>query len=224
MKFQNRFRAALSAVLVLVFSAGPAFADVVQGKIASMNTTGVNLTIYDDQGRAYPNLLPVRVSDPLILKNLRTYDWVSAEVVQSKTGFWQAESIKRIPTPQTSASGAAFSGAPRQPSALGDVSNNLKNALSSPQAKSALRSGLAGAVTGAIASTASGGKMGKGALVGAGVGAVASLLQGIFNAPAPQAITEPAPYFVEERPQHPSGQRIVRFYDKDGHLVSEEIR
>jgi hypothetical protein len=56
-------------------------------------------------------------------------------------------------------------------------SPTLRDALGNPVVKGA----LVGAATGAIASSASGGKAGKGALVGAGVGAAAGLLENMFS-------------------------------------------
>lgn len=52
--------------------------------------------------------------------------------------------------------------------------------------KSILKEGLMGAATGAIASSASGGKAGKGALIGAGVNVVGGALLDTITAPAPQ--------------------------------------
>lgn len=217
------FRTIVSVfVLVHVFCAA-ALADVLQGKVASLSPSGVNLAVYNDQGQPYPNLLSVDVADPAALKNIRTYDWVQTEIAQTRTGRWQAKSIKRIPTPQVSASGTPYAAVP-QKNALSDLSSGLKKSLSTPQAQSAIRGSLLGAVTGALSAGASGGKAGKGALIGAGTGAAVGLLQFLFNAPAPQTITEPAPYTIQERPQHVSGTRTIRYYDKDGHLTHEEIR
>jgi hypothetical protein len=201
-------------VLFLVCAATPALADVVQGKIQSMNTVGVNLALYNEQGQPYPNLLNLRVGEPKQLANVRTYDWVRADIKQNKKGFWEASSLTKIKTPKVSASGAPFAPV-LAPSA------NLMDSLKSPQAQNVIRGGLGGAITGAIASGVSGGKAGKGALVGAGVGAVAGLLQNILGAPAPQ----PTQQYVQSTPQdYPSSQsrRLIRHYDKDGRLVSEE--
>lgn len=207
------------AVLWGWMSCSVVWADVIEGKIVSLNTSGVNLAVYDPQGQAYPNLLQLRVGEPKLLQGLRAYDWVRADVRQAKSGAWDAVSIKKIATPKASASGAPFSAAPQMP---GNLSKNLSQALQSPQAQSAVRGGLLGAVTGALSAGASGGKAGKGALVGAGVGAATGLLQYLFNAPAPQAQPAGGAYVIQERPQHPSGRRIIRHYDKDGHLISEE--
>ncbi len=201
----------LNIVMILLCAANfSAFADVVQGKIQSMNTAGVNLVLYNDQGQPYPNLLSLRVRNPKELSKVRTYDWVKAEIEQNKNGAWDAKTLTRIKTPQASASGAPFAPTP-QPS------TNLMDSLKNPQAQNILRGGLGGAITGAIASGISGGKAGKGALIGAGLGAVTGLLQNILGASPPQ------PYVQTPSGSYPQPTRhVIRRYDKDGRVISEE--
>lgn len=126
-----------------------------------------------------------------------------------------------------------------------------------------LKQGLLGAGTGAIASSASGGNAGKGALIGAGTNVIGgALLDTLFSggssqqprqqqvvyaqqpqedptAPQPQTVYyQPAPQ--QQYQQYPQQQqsyanqgnvsntntqlkkKIIRKYDSDGHVVSEE--
>lgn len=94
--------------------------------------------------------------------------------------------------------------------------------------KNILRQGLLGAGTGAIAAGASGGKAGKGALIGAGTsilgGALLDSLMGPSQ-PAPQPAyyppqQQPQPYY-QNQPQQPK-KRIIRKYDAEGNIISEE--
>ncbi len=64
--------------------------------------------------------------------------------------------------------------------------------------KKILKNALLGAGTGAIAASASGGKAGKGALIGAGVNVIGSaLLDSLTGQPKPQ----PQPVYVQQQPQ-----------------------
>lgn len=170
------------AVFFLLCFSMPAWADTVQGRIARTASSGVDLTVFDGQGRPYPNGLHLKVDQKTRYggvpssSGFRQGDWVQADVRQENDRSWRADSLtKLVSQPQA---------APRAPR-----SNALVDALKSPQGQKMIRSGLSGAVVGGVSAYASGGKGGKGALVGAGVGAVASLIQDIFNKPAPQ----PAP-------------------------------
>jgi hypothetical protein len=94
--------------------------------------------------------------------------------------------------------------------------------------KKILKQGLLGAGTGAIAASASGGKAGTGALIGAGTNVIGGALldtltgpsqpqasQPVYYAPPPQYANQGAP---AQQPQ----KRIIRKFDKEGHVVSEE--
>ena len=95
--------------------------------------------------------------------------------------------------------------------------------------KKILKQGLLGAGTGAIAASASGGKAGKGALIGAGTnvigGALLDTLTG-SSQPKPQPVYyQPAPpqqgnqgYTTSNQPK----KKIIRKYNKDGKVISEE--
>ena len=103
-----------------------------------------------------------------------------------------------------------------------------------------LKQGLLGAGTGAIAAGASGGKAGQGALIGAGTGAIGGvLLDMITQPPQPKRVYRrpppamPPPQQVV-RVQQPgddepdaagtgtSHKKVVRKYDDNGKVVSEE--
>src|SRR5437867_12290033 len=82
-----------------------------------------------------------------------------------------------------------------------------------------LKEAVVGAGVGAISAGASGGKAGKGALIGAGTNVIGNaLLDAITTPPQPRY----APYvnqgYVYNQPQ----RKIIRKYDSDGNVVSEE--
>ncbi len=103
-----------------------------------------------------------------------------------------------------------------------------------------IKQGLLGAGTGAIASGASGGNAGTGALIGAGTGVIGSALLDAATTPSqPKRVYRRAPQQrvqqvqpvqqqqnikVNEEPASPEGgrKRIIKKYDDTGKLVSEE--
>lgn len=102
-----------------------------------------------------------------------------------------------------------------------------------------IKQGLLGAGTGAIASGASGGNAGQGALIGAGTGVIGGALLDAISQPAPQRrayrkapprqrvvpqSVAPQNVQVQEVDAGPEGGRkkIVKKYDASGKLVSEE--
>lgn len=99
-----------------------------------------------------------------------------------------------------------------------------------------LKQGLLGAGTGAIASGASGGNAGKGALIGAGTAVIGSALLDTITqpsqprkvyrraAPRQQVQTQQQNIQVKEEAAGPEGGRkkIIKKYDDSGKLVSEE--
>ena len=101
--------------------------------------------------------------------------------------------------------------------------------------KKILKSGLLGAGVGAISASASGGKAGKGALIGAGTNVIGgALLDTLFSSPQPQQQQQPV-YYSQPQPQpvyqnqgysNPSPvqpkKKIIRKYDSDGNVISEE--
>ena len=94
-----------------------------------------------------------------------------------------------------------------------------------------LKQGLLGAGTGAIAAGASGGKAGQGALIGAGTGIIGGALLDTITQPAPQqrrkvyrrppSNTMPQAVQTEQLPDG-SRKKIIKKYDANGKLVSEE--
>ena len=105
--------------------------------------------------------------------------------------------------------------------------------------KKILKQGLLGAGVGAISASASGGKAGKGALIGAGTNIIGGALLDTLTAPSQP---QPQPVYYQQAPQqyqqtyqqqpYPQQQnytsttqpkkKIIRKYDKDGNVVSEE--
>ncbi|HTL71366.1 MAG TPA: hypothetical protein VL404_08765 [Candidatus Eisenbacteria bacterium] len=105
-----------------------------------------------------------------------------------------------------------------------------------------LKQGLLGAGVGAISASASGGKAGKGALIGAGTNVIGGALLDSLMGSGPQQ-QQPQPVYYQPAPQYPnqgyaqqgyynqqapttSGtqpkKKIIRKYDSDGNVVSEE--
>jgi len=159
-----------------------AMADTIQGRVAKTGMASFDLTVFDAQGRPYPNGLHLLTDSKTKFSGgvtsssaLRVQDAVQANVSRLKDGRWRADSVTKLQKSQTN---LPISTAPQ--------SNALADALKSPTGQNVTRGAITGAVTGGVASYASGGKGGKGALVGAGVGAAAGLLQGLFSQPAPQ--------------------------------------
>ena len=88
--------------------------------------------------------------------------------------------------------------------------------------KKILKQGLLGAGTGAIAAGASGGNAGKGALIGAGTNVIGGALLDTLTGPS-QSQPQPQPAYYQQPSQYPQPKKkIVRKYDSDGHVVSEE--
>ncbi len=101
--------------------------------------------------------------------------------------------------------------------------------------KKILKSGLLGAGTGAIAASASGGKAGTGALIGAGTNVIGGALLDTLTTPSqPQYAQQPVYYQQPPQQQQYYQQqggyqqqaapkkKIVRKYDSEGNVVSEE--
>ena len=157
------------ASFVLLQSA--AYADNIEGRIARTGPGVLEVTVYDPQGRPYPNNLRLatdsrtRLSGVSSLSQLRADDPVSIDVTQQESRLWHADHV------------TLFQEVNARP-ATQNPPPTMRDVLGNPVIKGA----LLGAATGAIASSSSGGKAGKGALVGAGVGAAAGLLGQMFGA------------------------------------------
>ena len=90
--------------------------------------------------------------------------------------------------------------------------------------KKIIKQGLLGAATGAIAAEASGGKAGKGALIGAGTNIIGGALFDVLTTPQsqPQQV-QYAPYVTQWNQENPNRNRIVRKFDSNGNVISEEV-
>ena len=102
--------------------------------------------------------------------------------------------------------------------------------------KKILKQGLLGAGVGAISASASGGKAGKGALIGAGTNVIGgALLDSLMSPSQPQqqpVYYQQAPVqYQQQAPQYQNQgytsasqpkKKIIRKYDSDGNVVSEE--
>ena len=163
-------RLASLALVGLVLFQSAAYADNIEGRVASVRPGALEVTVYDPQGRPYPNNLELRtdyrtyVSGVSSLSQLQANDAVSVEVTQEESGLWHADEVD------------LFQEVNVQP-ATQNPPPSMRSFLGNP----VVRGALLGAVTGAIASSSSGGKAGKGALTGAGVGAAAGLLGSLFG-------------------------------------------
>lgn len=173
----SSYRMCHRLLFVALFLSFPAlaFADTVQGRVATVSPGALDMTVYDSQGRPYPNTLHLKVDSRTRLNgfssatNLRKQDAVSVDVRQEKTGIWRADSVSLLQGLATA-----------QPVTT-RASPSLMDALKSPGGQKIIRNGVTGAVTGAVASSATGGKAGKGALIGAGVGVAGGLLADLFS-------------------------------------------
>lgn len=162
--------ARIFAFAVLITLPAAAFADTIEGRVAGRDERGLAVTVYDPQGRPYPNNISLGIDSRTQLRgaasfsNLQRGTAISADVHQEEDRLWYADRI------------TVFQEMDAQP-ATQNPPPTMRDVLGNP----VVRGALLGAATGAIASSASGGKAGKGALVGAGVGAAGGLLGQIFG-------------------------------------------
>ena len=90
--------------------------------------------------------------------------------------------------------------------------------------KKVIKQGILGAATGALAAEASGGKAGTGALIGAGTNIIGGALFDVLTAPQPQSQqVQYAPYVNQWNQQNPNNNRVVRKFDSNGNVTSEEV-
>ncbi len=189
----------LSVAVSLFMSGSYAFADTIEGRIASSRSTGVELTVFDAQGRPYPNNLKLKVDNFTRLNNfpsmsgLKKQDLVRVDVKQGRDGAWHADSLTKL------ANRASVPLAPVKPTP------NLMDALRSPQAQTTIKRGLTGAIVGGVASSASGGKAGKGALIGAGAGIIGGWLSDALTAPRQTSSTAGSQASVSSDPNSYNG-------------------
>jgi hypothetical protein len=209
------------ALLVCLLVPSGAWADTVWGTVSRSSSAGIDLNVMGQDGRYYPNTLPVRVANDTRFGGVRSAselsqgDMIRAEVRQEADGAWKATEVERAPQAAVRAPEQQFGTevAPAPYRTAPAPSNALLDSLKSPQAQKMMREGLSGAVVGGVASAASGGKLGKGALIGAGTGVAAGLLTDYLqNRPAPG---QAGGNFEPQR-------RVVRRYDENGNVVGEE--
>ncbi len=100
----------------------------------------------------------------------------------------------------------------------------------SEQNKKIIKNAVLGAATGAIAAEASGGKAGKGALIGAGTNVIGGAIFDMLTtpqAPQQQQIVQQnpqyAPYVQQWNQENQNKSKVIRKYDSDGNVVSEEV-
>jgi outer membrane lipoprotein SlyB len=176
-------RAGAVFVMTVLLLQTTALAEVLEGRVAKVYPSAIDLVVYDPNGRPYPNTLPLKVtsrtrfSGVTSLNKLKANDAVGVTVHQEESRVWTADQVTKFS--QVNARPATQNPPP-----------TLRDVLGNPVVKGA----LTGAATGAIASGVSGGKAGKGALVGAGVGAAAGLLEGLFSQPAQRSSTRDEQY------------------------------
>ena len=180
----TKVRARYLLVFMVLFFLFPtiALADTVQGTVAKVSRNSLELTVFDSQGKPYPNALRLKIDNRTRLNgfssvsSIRKQDAVRADVSQERSGSWHMDSISKL------------QGTLNVQQASAPPSASLMDALKSPTGQKVIRNGLTGALTGAVASGASGGKAGKGALIGAGVGIVGGFLADLLGQ-RPQAQT-----------------------------------
>ena len=167
----------VAVILVLSFSV-PAFADVVQGQVVTANSGTLTLTVFDAQGKPYPNTLHLKTDYQTKMTGYsnaappRAKDRVRVDARQEKSGQWRADSVSKL------------KGANLPPPVAAQPGPSLMDALKSPQGQTVIKRGLTGAIVGGVASGASGGKAGKGALIGAGAGIVGGWLSDVLSHPS----------------------------------------
>ena len=93
--------------------------------------------------------------------------------------------------------------------------------------KKIIKQGLLGAGVGAISAGASGGKAGQGALIGAGTNIIGGALFDMLTTPQAQQPQQPqyaayTPYANQWAQQNQNNQKIIRRYDSNGNVISEE--
>ena len=93
-------RSVFAFVLVLVvFLQSAAYADTIQGRVAGVSPGTLGITVYDPQGRPYPNNLMLKtdyrtqVNGVSSLSQLRAEDPISVEVTQEKSRSWHADEV-----------------------------------------------------------------------------------------------------------------------------------
>ena len=183
----------VSALALFSFSV-LAMADVIQGRVVSSSSSALSLTVFDVQGRPYPNTLNLKVDNRTKMSGYsqaslpRSKDMVRVDAKQEKSGQWRADSVSKLKA----------EGMPQPVAAPGP---SLMDALKSPQGQTIIKRGLTGAVVGGVASGASGGKAGKGALIGAGAGIVGGWLSDVLSQPSQPQAAAPAVNYQDDRNQ-----------------------
>ena len=138
-----RFVRSVALVLILcVFSQISAWADAVQGRVAAAGPQSLDMTVYDPQGRPYPNALHLNVdattevSGASSISELRPNDPIEVDVHQQENKEWHADRV------------SLFQQVNVQP-ATKNPPPTMRDVLGQP----VVRGALLGAATGAIAAS-----------------------------------------------------------------------
>lgn len=151
-----------------------AMAETMQGRVVSAGRSGIEVTVYDAQGRPYPNNLQLIVDSRTDFYGVDSSAWlnggdlVETRVSQQESGQWHADTVEKLQS------------AVQAPRPVARPSSSMQSSLTGQKV---VRNALLGAGTGAIAASASGGKAGKGALIGAGVGVLGGWLADSMSQP-----------------------------------------
>ena len=168
-------------------------------------------------------------------------------LIGAGTGVIGGALLDAITAPSASSSSSRRSAAPQQAQYYDDQDNpdnGQEYYEEEPPQESTgskvIKNGLLGAGTGAIASGMSGGNAGKGALIGAGTGAIGGVLLDMMTQPSqpkrvyrkaapvrqqPQQVVRVKQPGDDESAAAPTGtshKKVVRKYDDNGKVVSEE--
>ena len=100
-------KALIIAVSILFLLPALSFADTLQGRVAKTGMASIDLTVFDAQGRPYPNGLHLltdsktKFAGVASSAGLRVQDAVQVNVSRLKDGRWHADSVSKLQRSQT---------------------------------------------------------------------------------------------------------------------------